>query len=295
MRHARTIVAAALLAAIVPAGAARAAGPTANPPGMTRLSDERTLSRWAYPNNHARVRSRPTGQARTVGTLHWLTEDNLPEIYLVLASWRDAHGNTWVKIRVPKRPNGVTGWVPRQRAAPVHDSRHLPGPQPLEPCRDALPRRQGGHVGARRHRLERQPHAARRLLRPREVPRHGRAGLRAFRAGHERLRPAPDRLARAAASSACTAPTSRASSPAARRTAASACATRRSVACIGSCPAARRSTSTTEASSARGAAAASGRATGRPGGGRRSPRSNGRPAASASPCPSARWCRSACR
>ena len=81
---------------------------------MKRLSDERTLSRWAYPNNHARVRSRPTAQARTVAKLHWLTEDNLPEIYLVLASWRDAHNNTWVKIRVPKRPNGVTGWVPRR-------------------------------------------------------------------------------------------------------------------------------------------------------------------------------------
>ena len=62
MRHARTIVVAALLAALVPAGVARAAGPPANPPGMKRLSDERTLSRWAYPNNHARVRSRPTGQ-----------------------------------------------------------------------------------------------------------------------------------------------------------------------------------------------------------------------------------------
>jgi hypothetical protein len=81
---------------------------------MKRLSDERTLSRWAYPSNHARVRSRPTGQARTVAKLHWLTEDNLPEIYLVLASWRDSHSNTWVKIRVPKRPNGVTGWVPRR-------------------------------------------------------------------------------------------------------------------------------------------------------------------------------------
>ena len=46
--------------------------------------------------------------------LHWLTEDNLHEIYLVLASWRDAHTNTWVKIRVPKRPGGVTGWVPRR-------------------------------------------------------------------------------------------------------------------------------------------------------------------------------------
>jgi L,D-transpeptidase catalytic domain len=31
----------------------------------------------------------------------------------VLASWIDAHGNPWVKIRVPKRPHGSTGWVPR--------------------------------------------------------------------------------------------------------------------------------------------------------------------------------------
>jgi L,D-transpeptidase-like protein len=118
MRHARTIIAVALLAIAVPATAARAAGPSANPPGMKRLSDERTLSRWAYPANHARVRSRPTGHARTVATLHWLTEDNLPEIYLVLASWRDSHHNAWVKIRVPKRPNGVTGWVPRRALRP---------------------------------------------------------------------------------------------------------------------------------------------------------------------------------
>src|SRR3954453_22541919 len=105
MRHARTILVAAVLAAPVPAGVARAAGPPANPPGVKRLSDQRPPSRRAYPSNHARVRSRPTGNARTVGTLHWLTEDNLPEIYLVLASWRDGHANTWVNIRVPKRPN----------------------------------------------------------------------------------------------------------------------------------------------------------------------------------------------
>ena len=91
MRHARTIiavalVAVALVAVAVPAAAARAAGPPANPPDMKPLSDERTLSRWAYPNNHALVRSRPTKHARTVARLHWLTEDNLPEIYLMLTS-----------------------------------------------------------------------------------------------------------------------------------------------------------------------------------------------------------------
>jgi hypothetical protein len=114
MRNARILTIAILFAVLAPAAAARAAdGPSANPAGMTRLSDEHTLSRWAYPGNHAKIRSRPTSQARTVARLRWHTEDRLPEIYLVLASWRDAHGNTWVKIRVPKRPNGVTGWVPR--------------------------------------------------------------------------------------------------------------------------------------------------------------------------------------
>ena len=162
---------------------------------MKRLSDERTLSRWAYPNNHARVRSRPTAQARTVAKLHWLTEDNLPEIYLVLASWRDAHKNTWVKIRVPKRPNGVTGWVPRRALRQytavrtfldLNRSSLLPHALSLRPARD---------VGARRDRLGREPDAARALLRAREVPRQGRTGLRALRAGHQRIRAAPDRLA----------------------------------------------------------------------------------------------------
>jgi hypothetical protein len=109
----RIVGAVVLVAALVPAAAARAAEPSANPPGMKQLSDERTFSRWAYPGNHGKVRSRPAAGARTVARLHWLTEDKLPEIYLALASWRDAHGTTWVKVRLPKRPNGVTGWVPR--------------------------------------------------------------------------------------------------------------------------------------------------------------------------------------
>ena len=163
---------------------------------MKRLSDERTLSRWAYPNNHARVRSRPTGQARTVGTLHWLTEDNLPEIYLVLASWRDSHGNTWVKIRVPKRPNGVTGWVPRRalrQYTTVSTFLDLNRSSLVLTLYRAGKEVMSAHVGIG---SGANPTPRRRLLRPREVPRLGLAGLRALRAGHERLRPAPDRLAR---------------------------------------------------------------------------------------------------
>jgi hypothetical protein len=113
MPNPRIIILAAVLASLAPSATARAQRPSADPAGMKLLSDERTLTRWAYPGNHGRIRSRPTGQAPTIGRLHWLTEDRLPEIYIVLASWIDARGNPWVKIRVPKRPNGITGWVPR--------------------------------------------------------------------------------------------------------------------------------------------------------------------------------------
>jgi lipoprotein-anchoring transpeptidase ErfK/SrfK len=94
--------------------AAPAPLPPANPPGAQKLSDERTESRWAYPNRRAAVYSRPSGRARKVARLRLLTEDRFPEIYLVLARWVDpANGNTWLQIRVPRRPNGTTGWVPK--------------------------------------------------------------------------------------------------------------------------------------------------------------------------------------
>ena len=41
-----------------------------------------------------------------------LTEDRFPEVYLLLAQWvNPASGEAWVRIRVPGRPNGRTGWV----------------------------------------------------------------------------------------------------------------------------------------------------------------------------------------
>jgi hypothetical protein len=98
MPNPRILLIAGVFATLAPAAAARAQGPSANPAGMKPLSDERTVTRWAYPGNHGKIRSRPSGQARPIGRLHWLI---------------DARGNIWRKIRVPKRPNGITGWVPR--------------------------------------------------------------------------------------------------------------------------------------------------------------------------------------
>ena len=88
-----------------------AALPPASPPDATQVSDERLVTRWAYPQRRAVVYSRPSGRARHVFRLHLLTEDQFPELYIALSRWTDPQGNEWLKIRLPQRPNGRTGWV----------------------------------------------------------------------------------------------------------------------------------------------------------------------------------------
>ena len=83
------------------------------PLGSELLSDERTLSRWAHPYQRAIIRKRPAADAARVTRLRHRTEDGLSEVYLVLRSRVDADGMTWLQLRVPMRPNGTTGWVPR--------------------------------------------------------------------------------------------------------------------------------------------------------------------------------------
>jgi hypothetical protein len=116
----RTAVLALVLAALIPASAAAAALPPANPPGMVRLSDERTTTKWAHTADLQPVFSRPSASARRVARLRLLTEDRFAEVYLVLASWKSSAGNTWLKIRVPKRPNGLTGWVRATALGQLH-------------------------------------------------------------------------------------------------------------------------------------------------------------------------------
>lgn len=90
----------------------RAAGP-GGPLGDERLSDERRLSRYAGALSRAPVRARPSQGARQVGRLRYLTEDGPFEVYPVLESRVDGGGVTWLRVRLPGRPNGRTGWVPR--------------------------------------------------------------------------------------------------------------------------------------------------------------------------------------
>jgi hypothetical protein len=106
----------ALSLAILPASATAAVRLS----DVRELSDERTESRWAHPNERAKVRRNPTVRSSSIAKLRFFTEDRKPEIYLALRRGFDRDGQEWVRIRLPMRPNGTTGWVRREDLGPFH-------------------------------------------------------------------------------------------------------------------------------------------------------------------------------
>jgi L,D-transpeptidase catalytic domain len=115
---------ASTLASILAGAALLTGGPasagSAAPARTVRLSDEARLSRYAYPQNRAGVHSDASSRSRRVSRLHYLTEDGLPENYLLLEQTTDAAGRVWVEVRLPERPNGKTGWVRRSDLGQFH-------------------------------------------------------------------------------------------------------------------------------------------------------------------------------
>ncbi len=84
------------------------------------LSNERTFTRWAYVAWIGWAHTAPRDSAPRVARLTWYTEDGFPSVYLLLREHRDAHGVDWVKLRIPGRPNGRTGWVRRTALGSFH-------------------------------------------------------------------------------------------------------------------------------------------------------------------------------
>lgn len=94
----------------VAAGAASPRG-SARPPSDQVLSNERTFTRWAQVEQSAPIYARPTTHSTSISRLHCCMEDGFPEIYLLLRVHWDSQGREWVRLRIPGRPNGRTGWV----------------------------------------------------------------------------------------------------------------------------------------------------------------------------------------
>jgi hypothetical protein len=84
------------------------------------LSNEQTVTQWAHPASRSVVRASPLAGSRGIGRLHPRTEDGYPEVYEALQQQTDAAGAVWVQVRLPMRPNGRTGWVPRAALGALH-------------------------------------------------------------------------------------------------------------------------------------------------------------------------------
>jgi hypothetical protein len=116
-------------AAALPGGAsAESSGAQASPtsvsaPSQRVLSNESTLTTWAHPLTGGAILTSPRRGSRRVGRIHLETEDGFAEVYLPLSAYTDAKGMEWVRLRVPGRPNGRTGWVSREALGTFHRTR----------------------------------------------------------------------------------------------------------------------------------------------------------------------------
>src|SRR5437763_7944001 len=77
------------------------------------LSNERTSTVWAHPAWPSPIYARPDIHARRIGRLHFYTEDQFPEVYLLLSKHLDRSSREWIRLRMLGRPNGRVGWAPR--------------------------------------------------------------------------------------------------------------------------------------------------------------------------------------
>jgi hypothetical protein len=91
-------------------------------PGGYQLSDERTKTYWAHAAGDGVVHAIPTVTGAQVARLHLLTEDGAAEVYIVLRVYVDGAKRTWLRVRIPRRPNGTTGWVIARALGPVHQT-----------------------------------------------------------------------------------------------------------------------------------------------------------------------------
>jgi len=90
------------------------------------LSNERSLSRWAYVMGRTWARRSPTSSSRRVKRLgRYVRGTGSRELVLVLRERTAADGIVWVKARLPMRPNNTTGWLPRGRLGPYRAVRKL--------------------------------------------------------------------------------------------------------------------------------------------------------------------------
>jgi hypothetical protein len=82
-----------------------------HPGSAVQLSNETTLTRWAYAQREAVIRTQPAAGSGKVARLGYTSNEHVRQVYILLSGVTDASGHVWFKVRVPGRPNGRVGWT----------------------------------------------------------------------------------------------------------------------------------------------------------------------------------------
>ncbi len=110
-----------------PAAVTESSAAPLRPAALTRerLSDERTFTRHANAVARGAVRARPSSRSASIARLRYQTEDGPLETYLALDRYVDTAHRAWIRVRLPGKPNGRTGWVRREDLGPLVTVRTL--------------------------------------------------------------------------------------------------------------------------------------------------------------------------
>jgi hypothetical protein len=87
-----------------------------------RLSNELSLTTWAHPELRRAIYAQPNPSSRRVARVRLVTPDGFLQVYLVLSTVVSTQGMEWAHVRIPGRPNGRTGWLPREDLGAFHQT-----------------------------------------------------------------------------------------------------------------------------------------------------------------------------
>jgi lipoprotein-anchoring transpeptidase ErfK/SrfK len=118
----------ALLAVALPLAGCARSGPSAPPsttatasaasaavpqPGQVRLGDAPAYV--AAATTDLAAHAKPAGGGRVLGLFPQTTPWGSPAAFLVTRAYRDAAGEVWLKVLLPRRPNESVGWIRRHQ------------------------------------------------------------------------------------------------------------------------------------------------------------------------------------
>jgi lipoprotein-anchoring transpeptidase ErfK/SrfK len=108
------VLAVATVAAFAgPASAATTTTAASKPKRDRVLSNETTTTTWTIADQAAVIHASPDSHAASLGRLIYQTPDGFLQSYILLRE-RFTKTGTWIELRIPGRPNGRIGWVPRK-------------------------------------------------------------------------------------------------------------------------------------------------------------------------------------